>query len=73
MGALSNRSGPGYRVGPTAWRDASAALLSGTAINIEGASGGLDFDLDAGAPSSPYEVWQVTDAGAFTTLRLVNP
>ncbi|MBM4783871.1 MAG: ABC transporter substrate-binding protein [Archangiaceae bacterium] len=73
MVALSSRSGPSYRVGPTTWRDASAALAGGMSINVEGASGGLDFDLDAGAPASPYEIWQVTDGGTFTTVRLVNP
>lgn len=73
MVALSSRSGPSYRVGPTTWRDASAALAQGMSINLEGASGGLDFDLDAGAPASPYEIWQVTDGGTFTTVRLVNP
>ncbi|MBL8917856.1 MAG: ABC transporter substrate-binding protein [Myxococcaceae bacterium] len=70
---VSSASGTTFRLSPMAWRDASAALMAGRSINVEGTSGSLDFDLDAGAPPSPYEVWQVTDGGTFTTLRLVNP
>jgi branched-chain amino acid transport system substrate-binding protein len=62
-----------FQLKSTGWRDASAALAAGRSINVDGASGQLDFDLDAGAPSSPYEVWQVTDGGSFTTVGLVNP
>lgn len=70
---VSASGGTVFRLSPMAWRDASAALMAGRTINVEGTSGGLDFDLDAGAPAAPYEVWQVTDGGTFTTLRLVNP
>lgn len=73
MSKLSSATGSPYRVRQDTWRNASSALLGGRAINLEGASGPLDFDLDAGAPSSPYEVWQVTDAGTLTTVRLVTP
>jgi branched-chain amino acid transport system substrate-binding protein len=65
--------GMSFQLKPTAWREASSELNAGRPINVEGASGQLDFDLDAGAPSSPYEIWQVTDAGALRTVRLVNP
>ncbi len=54
------------------WSDLSAAMLAGMAVNVDGSSGDLVFDPDAGAPSSPYEVWTVRDAG-ITTLRLVSP
>jgi len=70
---VSVGTGTSFRLGPTTWRDASAALAAGRSVNLEGTSGGLDFDLDAGAPSAPYEVWQVTDGGTFTTVRLVTP
>lgn len=66
-------SGTSFRLSPMTWRDASAALAAGRSVNLDGTSGALDFDLDAGAPASPYEVWQVTDGGSFTTVRLVNP
>lgn len=70
---VSATSGTTYRLGPGTWRDASAALSQGRTVNLEGASGALDFNPDAGAPSSPYEVWQVTDGGTFTTVRLETP
>jgi branched-chain amino acid transport system substrate-binding protein len=54
------------------WSDVSAALLAGTPINADGSSGDLQFDPDAGAPSGPYEVWTVRDAG-ITTVRLATP
>lgn len=70
---VSAASGQVFRVRADTWRNASAQLLAGRAINVEGASGNLDFDLDAGAPPSPYEVWRVGDGGVLTTVRLVNP
>jgi branched-chain amino acid transport system substrate-binding protein len=54
------------------WTEASNTLLQGLSINVEGASGPLDFDYDAGVPSAPYEVWQVSDGG-IRVLRLTNP
>jgi branched-chain amino acid transport system substrate-binding protein len=54
------------------WTEASNILLQGLSINAEGASGALDFDVDAGHPSAPYEVWQVSDGG-IRVLRLTNP
>lgn len=70
---MSVGTGMSFRLSPMSWRDASAALAAGRSVNLDGTSGALDFDLDAGAPASPYEVWQVTDGGSFTTVRLVNP
>ncbi len=54
------------------WNDVSAAMLAGTPINADGSSGELQFDPDAGAPSGPYEVWTVTDAG-IQTVRYATP
>ncbi|MBX7097002.1 MAG: ABC transporter substrate-binding protein [Myxococcaceae bacterium] len=56
-----------YILGTTAMRGASPAL------NVVGASGDLDFDVDAGAPSSKYEIWQVLPDAGFATLKLVAP
>lgn len=54
------------------WVEASTLLAGGTSINIEGASGKLDFDLDAGVPVAPYEVWQVRDGG-IGFVRFLDP
>lgn len=55
------------------WIEASNILSLGNAINVEGTSGPLDFDLDAGAASSPYEIWQVAADAGIDVLRLTNP
>lgn len=54
------------------WSEVSASLLAGMPINADGSSGELQFDPDAGAPSGPYDVWTVGDAG-ITTVRSVTP
>lgn len=54
------------------WVEASTLLAAGTSLNIEGASGKLDFDLDAGVPVAPYEVWQVRDGG-IGFVRFMDP
>ncbi len=60
---LSLSTGPAIPLRADKWAELSDALARGTPTNVEGASGHLDFDLDAGAPSAPYEVWQVRDGG----------
>jgi branched-chain amino acid transport system substrate-binding protein len=84
--AIGVISGPGMRQGMlqvsanttplplvgAKWSDVSSAMLLGTPINVDGSSGELVFDPAAGAPSSPYEVWTVADAG-ITTLRFAAP
>lgn len=54
------------------WTELSNGLIQGLSTSVEGASGPLDFDTDAGVPSAPYEVWQVSDGG-IRVLRLTNP
>jgi branched-chain amino acid transport system substrate-binding protein len=50
--------------GPTAFGDASSDLRNGVAINFEGASGPLDFNLQTGEAPSDIQVWCVDAAGA---------
>ena len=71
MGKLS-ATGSSIPVRVDKWTEASNILLQGLSINVEGASGALDFDYDAGVPAAPYEVWQVSDGG-IRVLRLTNP
>ena len=58
---------------PSNFSQAVSALQGGTSINVEGASGKLDFDADAGAPPSPYELWKVEPDAGFSTQALVEP
>lgn len=71
---ISHMMGPGAKtplVGAK-WNDVAPLLVEGRSIDVEGSSGTLQFDLDAGAPSSPYEIWSVVDGG-IVTLGYVTP
>ena len=73
MAHVSTQSAtPVWVLGPNNWPGARAPLINGQDINVEGASGKLDYDLDAGAPASPYEVWRITDGG-FVTTQVLTP
>jgi branched-chain amino acid transport system substrate-binding protein len=72
MARVSQPGAPPLRLLASNWTELSTSLSAGNAVNVEGSSGALDFNLDAGTPSSPYEVWQVVDGG-ITTVRLVTP
>ncbi|PZR05204.1 MAG: hypothetical protein DI536_32705 [Archangium gephyra] len=54
------------------WITLSDDLKRGTTVNVEGASGPLDFDLDAGVARSSYEVWQVFN-NDIRVVRIVPP
>ncbi len=56
--------GAAIEAGPTAFGDASNDLRNGIAINYEGASGPLDFDLQTGEAPSDIQVWCVDATGA---------
>ncbi|MEW5738191.1 MAG: ABC transporter substrate-binding protein [Myxococcota bacterium] len=72
MARISQAGSPPLRLLASNWTELSTSLSSGTAVNVEGSSGALDYNLDAGTPSAPYEVWQVLDGG-ISTVRLVTP
>ncbi|XXF79308.1 ABC transporter substrate-binding protein [Myxococcaceae bacterium GXIMD 01537] len=50
---------------------ASAELAAGRSIDVEGASGSLDFNAAGEAPS-PIELWQVSGS-EFTTVQNITP
>jgi branched-chain amino acid transport system substrate-binding protein len=70
---LVSGAGAAVPMVPSSFTTLAAALQAGTAVNVEGASGPLDFDGDAGFPSSPIELWQVQADGTFKTVRNVSP
>jgi branched-chain amino acid transport system substrate-binding protein len=69
---LSTRGGMVFPLEPMSWGAASSQLRNGMPINVEGASGPLDFNLDSGVPTSPYEIWRVVN-GSITREQLVSP
>lgn len=56
---------------PTNFTSAAADLAAGKSINVEGASGSLDFDAAGEAPS-PIELWAVEGTG-FKTVQEIAP
>jgi hypothetical protein len=48
-------------VGPTAIPEARNLLTSGAGINLVGASGNLDFDLEVGEAPANVALWEIED------------
>ncbi len=65
--------GAPFSLAPGNFTGAVAAMQAKTPIDVEGASGKLNFDSDAGAPSSPYELWRIEPDGGLSTTALVEP
>lgn len=59
-------------VRPSSWEAVLTSFRAGEAVDIEGASGGLDFFGATGETRSAVEVWIVQD-GAFTPVKLCAP
>jgi len=55
-------SGDPVELRPTSWNLAKASFREGTAVDIVGASGDLDYD-DAGETIAPIDVWTVVPTG----------
>lgn len=72
MKQLSAPGGPKHTLEPTSIIAAVTDLLAGKAIDIEGASGALDFEESTGEPKSAVEVWSVKADGDFETLRWIH-
>lgn len=66
-------AGTPYTLEPTNLSGMLSAMKSGTGIDIEGASGKLNFNPDAGAPSSPIERWQIMPDGGIEFRDLSEP
>jgi len=65
-------SGASYSLTPSAFTNARAALQGGTSIDVEGASGHLDFDPATGEAPAPIQLWQV-DGGALVERAVISP
>ena len=69
---VSSPSGPALALDPIDFDTATHDLAMGVAINVEGASGALDFDPMTGEAPAAIEVWKVVDGG-FTTVAVEQP
>jgi branched-chain amino acid transport system substrate-binding protein len=64
-------SGKLYQLTSVSFTDAATDLAAGRSIDVEGASGSLQFDATGEAPS-PIELWQVTN-NTFTHVMNIAP
>lgn len=63
-------SGSSFRLIPTQFTPAVNELVAGRSINVDGASGKLDFDPAKGEAPSPMELWRVSGTGFVTETTL---
>jgi branched-chain amino acid transport system substrate-binding protein len=73
-GIASTISGPPVTIGGNGWQAAKGSLAGGDAIDIDGISGPLDFDVATGEAEAPIEIWRLNMAGTdFETVQLLQP
>ncbi len=72
MQQLSSKDSPPVELTPDQWNTGRTQLQAKTAINVQGASGELDFSETDGAPKSPYEIWQIKGT-TISNVSFVNP
>jgi branched-chain amino acid transport system substrate-binding protein len=65
------RSGAAIAIGPTDFTAARNAVQGGTSIDVQGASGQLDFDPATGEAPGLIELWQV-DGGVIKPITVVQ-
>ncbi len=68
---LGNKQGERLPLGASSFSAMEARLGGGALIDVEGASGPLDFDANGDVPAA-VEVWQVV-AGTFSTVAVLPP
>jgi branched-chain amino acid transport system substrate-binding protein len=72
MQQLSTKTSPVVELTPDQWSKGRTQLLAQTPIDVQGASGELDFIVSDGAPKAPYEIWQIKN-NAITNVSFVSP
>jgi branched-chain amino acid transport system substrate-binding protein len=70
---LSDSSGPSFDLSQTHWTSIAAQFEEGTAIDVSGASGPLNYDLETGEMSSPIDVWTVECTGTTASECSIVP
>jgi branched-chain amino acid transport system substrate-binding protein len=58
-GMMHLSSGPRFSLAPEQFTAAKAVLQSGKSIDVEGASGTLNFDLTTGEPPASFRLWRI--------------
>lgn len=67
-------TGPEVPIMPANWSKIADAIGAGTPVNLDGASGKLDYDPGTRETSSPVEIWKVSaDHQAIETVTQIDP
>jgi len=74
---ISEPSATVITIGPDSWIELQAEFEQGNRVNVEGASGPLDFDPDTGETTSAIDIWaMVIDENGdivISTLKTYDP
>lgn len=65
-------SGADIPLGPASWPDLKGHFAAGLPVNLQGASGTLDYDLTTEELSGQFEIWQVGVCSEECVARLYN-
>jgi branched-chain amino acid transport system substrate-binding protein len=65
--------GPNVAVQPLSWDGVVEKFRSGTGVNVQGASGKLDYDPATEETSGPIEVWHIVPSDTDPTSHVIEP
>jgi branched-chain amino acid transport system substrate-binding protein len=71
LGRVSSSTARSYQLTPANFTTIVSELNAGGSVNVEGASGKLDFDAN-GESAAPIELWQV-QGSTFRTVSIIEP
>jgi len=74
---ISDPNGPEIRTGPSDWNLLQAQFEQGNRVNVQGASGPLDFDPETGETTSAIDIWAIVANGngdlSVSTVKTYDP
>lgn len=66
-------AGDAVNVGPLGWNAVIQRLREGGTLDLQGASGELDYDPDTEETTSPIEIWQISGTGVEGIYQIDPP
>jgi branched-chain amino acid transport system substrate-binding protein len=71
---ISDQNATDMEIKSTSWNSVKATFETGQSVNIEGASGSLDYDPLSGETTGPIDIWVINDArDNFDTIKTITP
>lgn len=71
-GARRLSEGKSFALTPSQWSPMVEALQRGDSIDVRGASGGLDFDLETEELLAPIDIWTIDTSGTAPEIQVVD-